>query len=93
MRVICVYFTGSFSRFLDFSRKFHNSFLVDEKAEKEDERLREFCFLSLPRPKRDSGLEGYLCLANNILAMIYIVDTAFGTLSQTLLTFSNFHNE
>ena len=63
MRVICVYFTGSFSRFLDFSRKFHNSFLVDEKAEKEDERLREFCFLSLPRPKRDS----VQCFVKNIL--------------------------
>ena len=33
------------------------------------------------------GLEGYLCLGNNILAMIYIVDTAFGTLHQALLPF------
>ena len=35
------------------------------------------------------GLEGYLCLGNNILAMIYNVDTAFGTLHQALLTFLN----
>ena len=45
-----------FQDFLDFFTKISQQlFLVDEKAEKEDERLREFCFLSLPRPKRDSS--------------------------------------